>query len=114
WMPGYYRVFAEVTGDTFWNEVITDTYALIAINQNATTGFLSNETDQYGNVPNGQAVVNYNGARIPWRIAADYLWFGTPEAKAYLDKLLAWGETQDATNLLDGFNVDGQMIGTWN
>jgi endo-1,4-beta-D-glucanase Y len=107
WMPGYYRVFQELTGDAFWGTAADDSYELFFANRHATTGFNSNEVDQYGNIANGQNFVNYNGCRTPWRIVSDYLWFGTARAKDMTDKLTDWADSVGIQSVVDGYNVDG-------
>jgi hypothetical protein len=57
--------------------------------------------------------VDYNGARIPWRLAADYIWFGTPEAKDLLDRLTGWADAQGISSVVDGYLVDGTPTGSW-
>lgn len=115
-MPGYYRTFYELTGDTFWLEVITDTYELLLTNRNAVTGFNSNEVDQYGQVPPArpdQNKVDYNGCRNPWRYVLDYLYFGEDSAKNLTDKLTSWANTEGIETVVDGYIPDGTPTGTW-
>lgn len=113
WMPGYYRVFNEFTGDGFWIKAASDAYALLLANRNATTGFVGNEVDQNGAIANGQNQVDYNGCRIPWRIATDFVWYGTADAQTFDDTLTDWAATHGINNLVDGYLVDGTPQGTW-
>jgi endo-1,4-beta-D-glucanase Y len=86
--PGYYRVFATVdtANATFWTKLAADSYTLLTQFQAANQamgglmsewGFVDGRTDgsQYG----------YNACRTPWRIAADYFWYCTPEARTFLE-----------------------------
>jgi len=112
-MPGYYRVFGEMTGDPFWDEVISDTYELLFLNRDPGTGFNSNEIDHQGNVPASkpeQNKVDYNGCRTPWRLVKDYLWFGKDSAKMMTDKLTDWAYSEGITTLVDGYKPDGTPL----
>jgi endo-1,4-beta-D-glucanase Y len=115
WMPGYYRVFRELTGDGFWDQAVADTYALIFANRHPATGLMSNEADQHGNVVRNYPVVDYNGARTPWRIATDYIWHGAPEAKDVTDKMTNWAASRGVGSLVDGLMMDGRPASghTW-
>ena len=44
----------------------------------------TNGTQWYG------AGYGYDACRSPWRIAVDYMWFCTPEAKTFLGKISAY------------------------
>jgi hypothetical protein len=46
---------------------------------------------------------------MPWRIAMDWCWNGEPRAKAYLDKIGAFFNSQlPVTNFGDGYSLTGQ------
>jgi MYXO-CTERM domain-containing protein len=111
WMPGYYRVFQEYAGDGFWTKAASDAYALLLASRNATTGFVGNSVDANG--ANLENQVDYNGCRIPWRVATDYVWYGTAEAKNFDDKLTDWASSRGIQNLVDGYLVDGTAQGQW-
>jgi endoglucanase len=106
-MPGFYRVFQELTGDPFWGKTADDAIALLLINRNPHTGLSSNEVDQYGVAPPHQALVNYNGCRTPWRTVLDYLWYGNAGAKDVADRMTDWATSLGIANLVDGYDTDG-------
>jgi len=110
WMPGYYRLFAQLTGDGFWDQAVRDTYALVYANRNGDTGLMSNETDQDGSVVGGYAVVDYNGCRTPWRFVTDYLWWGAAEAKEETDRITEWAARRGISGIPDGFYMDGRNM----
>ncbi len=90
--PGYYRVFAKYTNDTSWNKLADDAYGALNSAANGTTGLVpnwSNGSFQPG-CASGDGNYGYDAARTPWRVAVDYVWFGTPAAKTYLSKLVTW------------------------
>ncbi len=88
--PAYYRVFATIdtANGAFWLELATDSYTLLAQYQAAMGGlvpewgFVNGTTDgsSYG----------YNACRTPWRIAVDYFWFCTAEARTFLQGISSY------------------------
>jgi endo-1,4-beta-D-glucanase Y len=106
WTPGYDRVFAGFTRDAFWGKAAGDAEALWIANRDAATGLVANAVNQDGTVA-GQSYVDYNGCRVPWRAALDYLWFGTPAAKTVTDKISDWADAMGPSQLFDGYNTDG-------
>lgn len=99
--PAAYRIFATVDSLHSWDKVITSSYEVLG---KCTTGKLDKKT---GVLPpnwctlqksNQQVVASqkpqpvgteygYNAFRVPWRIALDYQWYKSPQAKAYLSRL---------------------------
>lgn len=125
--PAYYRAFAkQVAADAeFWNKAADDTYELLAKASDATTGLVRN----WGSANGGQATDECNttykragsygsdAARTPWRIATDYLWFGTAKAKSWNDKVTTWVKSQGVKNIIQWYNLDGtpdMQSSTWN
>lgn len=124
--PAYYRAFGVFTNDTtFWNSVASKAYAVINNNltqNNAAGGLVSdwcdasgNYSSQAGGYANQGKFYTYDAARTPWRIAIDYLWYGTAEAKTYSKKSsdfvrLTLGGT---SNIKDGYQQNGTLSGQW-
>jgi endoglucanase len=124
--PAYYRTFGNFTNDaTFWNSVATKSYVVLNSNltkNNAVGGLVSDwcaSTGDYSNDANGYVnqgkAYTYDAARTPWRIAIDYLWYGTAEAKIYSKKSSDFVRVNLAgsTNIKDGYNQDGSLKGQW-
>jgi len=88
--PGYWRVWATYTGDASWNQLVTDAYAMLAKWQALTISNYTNLVPDWGKSdgtnPNGGGYY-YDACRTPWRVATDYVWFGTPEAKTFLTNI---------------------------
>ncbi|HLK38147.1 MAG TPA: glycosyl hydrolase family 8 [Polyangiaceae bacterium] len=112
WMPAYYRVFAAVTGDTFWSKAADDVVTLYGLAADPTTGIIVNEVDQMGAPVSGQTY-DYNSCRIPWRAALDYLWFGTPAVQSAMTKLSTWANSIGITHVVDGYKADGTATGSY-
>jgi endoglucanase len=106
WMPAYYRVFATLTGDSFWSQTADDVVTLYGLAADPTTGIIVNEVDQDGVAVSGQTY-DYNSCRIPWRATLDYLWYGTPAVQTAMTKLTTWANSVGIQDIVDGYNANG-------
>ncbi len=89
--PGYYKVFATVSGDTSWNTMATDGYSLLSTLQGKMNGLVPNWTDQSGTIPSGaDGEYGPDAPRTPWRVATDYVWNGEAKAVTFLDKVATY------------------------
>jgi endo-1,4-beta-D-glucanase Y len=115
--PAYYRVFARLDAShaTAWTELTEGTYAILSRAQNPTSGLVPDWTDENG-APGGSSNgcplssnYAYDAARVPWRVATDYLWWGAPEAKTFLDRMTDWlsGPGGGIRSLGDGYDLSG-------
>jgi hypothetical protein len=89
-----YRAFATATGTAAWTTLADNSYTLLnAALQGRSNGLVAAWCT--GGSCNGPAsnggtddmIYQYDSHRIPWRIGTDYCWYGTANAKTYLDKL---------------------------
>jgi len=115
--PAYYREFGKhVTEDQeFWNQAADNSYDLLAVASNESTGLVRN----WGSADGGEATADcrnaYNransygddAARTPWRIATDWQWNATADAKAWNDKVTTWVKSVGITNIVQWYNLDG-------
>jgi len=56
---------------------------------------------------------NFNACRVPWRVAADYLLSGDPQAAAFLAKLNPWIKSTtkgNPDNISAGYNLSGEDL----
>jgi len=113
--PGYYRAFAKKKPDqaAFWNKLASDSYVQLARTANASTGLVPNWSSTSGGAgcggkPDGDRY-GYDAARTPWRVATDYVWHGTPEAKTWLNKISTWvdGPAGGITAIGDMYQLNG-------
>nr|WP_199001599.1 glycosyl hydrolase family 8 [Flavobacterium sp. ASV13] len=124
--PAYYRAFGAFTNDAaFWNQVAAKAYAVINNNltqNNAVGGLVSDwceasgaYSSQAGGYNNAGKSYSYDAARTPWRIAVDYLWFGTADAKTYAKKSSDFVRVNlgGSSNIKDGYNQNGTLTGQW-
>jgi endo-1,4-beta-D-glucanase Y len=88
--PGYYRVFAlvDTANAAFWTKLAADSYTLLAQYQ-ATMGGLVPEWGFVNGTTDGSPY-GYNACRTPWRVAVDFLWFCTPEARTFLQGISSY------------------------
>ena len=124
--PAYYRAFGVFTNDVvFWNQVASKAYTVINNNltqNNAVGGLVSDWCEASGaysaeanRYANAGKTYTYDAARTPWRIAVDYLWYGSPDAKTYSKKSSDFVRVNlgGSANIKDGYNQNGTVIGQW-
>lgn len=110
--PSYYRVFAQVTGNQGWHDVVTTSYD--ALNNslkpeygNVENGLVPAWSSSEGELPRDPKHYQYDSCRTPFRIGLDYCHFGEPRAKEYLDKISGFFSGVGAANLVDGYELNG-------
>jgi endo-1,4-beta-D-glucanase Y len=117
--PAYFRLFAEVSADTFWNTMAEDAYTILENGANDTTGLVpdwqSCDGVPGGNPPSGRIdYYRYDACRTPWRIALDYLWNGNVNAQNWCIKITNFANAIGAASIVDGYNLDGAPRGQFN
>lgn len=96
--PAYYKVFKDYdTGYAqFWENAINKAYQIIEVAGGTSglvpdwctaTGQVSGAATQYED--QGKNFI-FDAIRTPFRAGIDYLWHGTPAAKAYNEKITTW------------------------
>jgi endoglucanase len=98
--PAYYRIFDQVDAKHNWTKLIDSSYkALQACTENdlgAERGVLPPEwcdlkkddgTFVQSNIDSTVNEYGYNSFRVPWRVALDYKWYDSQQAKEYLSTL---------------------------
>jgi endo-1,4-beta-D-glucanase Y len=112
--PGFFRLFAQVTGNEVWNTLADDTYILLNASANETTGLVPDWQTASGSPgPSGRVGhYGYDACRVPWRITLDYLWNGNTEAAQWSSKIGTWAAGIGPSNIVDGYELDGTPIGT--
>lgn len=114
--PAYYKVFAQATGNTGWNTVADNCYALINKNLaqgygNATNGLVSAWCDSAGvsqnSVNSNYTDYQYDACRTPFRIGLDYLFNGDARALTYCSKTSSFFTSVGAVSIQDGYALNG-------
>jgi len=116
--PAYYRAFALHVPEqaAFWNQFALDTYVVLNQATNAVTGLVPDWTNWSGDdgctSAQREGGYGYDAARTPWRIALDHVWWGTPDAAAWLTTVTNWVAGNGIANVVDGYEVLGTPTGT--
>lgn len=120
--PAWYRIYADFTGNKDWLKVADKCYEILDQIEkfNNGTGLVpdwckADGTEQRLAVWNGTSKYeySYDAARMPWRIALDYSWYGTEKAKIYCDKVAAFFKNIGPENIVDGYSLTGQKLGQY-
>lgn len=117
--PSYYRVFAKVSGNSKWMDVVKTTYDTLAstlntANGNSTNGLVPAWATSDG-VPNNNVWMDhsaptnyqYDSCRTPFRIGLDYCFNAEPLAQAYVQKTSQFFAGIGAKNISDGYSLNG-------
>jgi len=117
--PSYYRVFAKVSGNSKWNDVLQTSYdtlakALNSTNKNMENGLVPAWCTSDG-APNANVFMDgmapthyqYDSCRTPFRIGLDYCQNGEPRAQSYVAKTSQFFAGIGAKQIVDGYNLDG-------
>ncbi len=117
--PAYYREFAahDSGNSSFWNAAADDAYTLLAAASDSSTGLVRNwgsadggdATPDCHNAYTQAASYGDDAARTPWRIATDYLWNGTSEAKAWNDRVTEWVNEIGVENTAQWYQLSGEV-----
>lgn len=123
--PYAWRIFAVVDDSHDWKSLIDPSYDLLArasfdpIDKQKAVGIppdwvvLDRQTGQLKPYPSENLSTNYSfdAARIPWRIAVDYLWNGDSRAYEYLQLLGFFNQKYNQDRkLVSGYSHDGQPL----
>jgi endo-1,4-beta-D-glucanase Y len=119
--PAYFRVFAEETGDAFWDTVADDAYNILYNGTNETTGLVP-DWQSWDGVPGGTSssdwewldYYRYDACRTPWRMSLDYLWNGNKKAQNWCVKITGFADSIGVDSIVDGYDLDGTPRGQYN
>jgi uncharacterized repeat protein (TIGR02543 family) len=125
WILDHIHAFAsaDAANKSTYDAVVTEVFNCISSVANSVTGLVpdfvtGNPAVPDANAggteePNGQ-YFSYNGCRVPWRIAMDYMHFGTAAAKTEASKLANWAyntaTSHNLVNLNSGYQLNGDPI----
>ncbi len=116
--PAYYKAFGRVTGQTAnWNNVAKTSYDVIEKTLNAQNGNASNGLVPAWSTPAGMPMAppgtsmpthhQLDSCRTPFRLAVDYCWNAEPRALTYLQKISGFYAGVGASNIVDGYDLNG-------
>jgi endo-1,4-beta-D-glucanase Y len=112
--PAYFRIFAQETGEAFWDTVADDAYTILYNGADDNTGLVP-DWQSYDGVPGGTSdsdwkwrdYYRYDACRVPWRIALDYLWSGDKDARNFCIKVSNFADSIGPADIVDGYLLDG-------
>src|SRR5664279_239740 len=113
--PAYYRIFAKVTGNTKWNEVVEKTYRMFdsISKHNDGTGLAPDWMSAGAGPAKGQSYdYKYDATRVPLRLARDAAWFCEPRAQRILAQINGYFAQQGPLSIGDGYTVRGKKFST--
>ncbi|MFI5952267.1 glycosyl hydrolase family 8 [Cryptosporangium sp. NPDC051539] len=124
WMPYYFRVFEDVTGDPAWSGIReAHERAIAGLQGDDDTGLLPDfaRTSGSGLRPVAGKVLetkndgdySFNACRTPWRIGTDALISGDAESTAAARKVDAWFRSSTGGNpdrVGSGYRLDGTRL----
>ena len=124
--PGYFRLFADLTGEARWDEIADIAMAQLRANQadvrakNGGAGIGGDGLVTFRMLADGRVdpegdgnIYHADAARTPWRGATDYAWYGTPEARAYLEQHNDFVRREGIDDFVETYDHLGTHIGEW-
>lgn len=115
--PAFYRVFDEFESQNHnWGPLIDKCYEIIQNSPGYSNGLVpdwmkpdgkfAGASLGYNSYANGEFLYK-DAIRVYWRLATDYLWYGEPRAKTFLDKALKFIKSPKNANF---FQMDGSAV----
>ncbi len=123
--PAAYRIFASVDTSHPWRALAADSYTLLAktmtdpLDTSKSAGLppdwveVNRKTGRLRKVDNASLTTNFgfDALRLPWRLALDYQWFASPDAKNALEKMTFLKKEWQAQNsLATTYAHDGSIV----
>jgi len=118
--PAFYRVFAEFDSEnrSAWNSLIDNCYAMIKKSPGYASGLVPDWFDFDGGTTGGAGYNAYfdgdalyrDAIRVFWRLGIDYLWYGEPRAKTFLDSAFAFITKKGGAQAANFFDMKGDLL----
>jgi endoglucanase len=117
--PAWYRVFAAATNDRRWTALADASYDLLDAVCQPARGHVAipdwvrwHAASRWAAAPRGDVVSGWDAVRVPWRVASDARWFGSPRARRLLrDCLTPFVRARAAEGLAVEHHQDGRVAG---
>jgi endo-1,4-beta-D-glucanase Y len=116
--PAWFEVFRTYTGDARWGAVTDKAYELLTAVGTRTgsgrTGLVPDWMTASGERVAGYGYDHgYDATRTSWRVATHAAWTCDARATAHTAKVNAFFAGVGATNIRDGYTLDGRVTGQW-
>jgi hypothetical protein len=118
--PSYFRVFATVTENSGWLDVVTTSYDILEKSLNDSNGNTSNglvpawcnsegqpNAGVWGPDQSAPTHYQYDSCRTPFRIALDYCWTGEARSLSYVQKTTSFFSGIGVASIVDGYDLNG-------
>ncbi|NND43717.1 MAG: PKD domain-containing protein, partial [Xanthomonadales bacterium] len=128
-MPGHFRAYGRATGDTSWDQVVTNVQAVIdsiQANHSPVTGLLPDFIVDADTTPQpappgflegaNDGHYNYNAGRDPWRLGADALLNNDATSMAQARKIANWINSStggNPANIQAGYQLNGTPLDSY-
>jgi endo-1,4-beta-D-glucanase Y len=110
--PAYFRVFQALSGDRAWEAVAEKCYDILKKSANSETGLVPDWcTPEGAPVPDRSYGYGWDACRTPWRIALDYLWFGSKAAADFCTPITRFAERIGSKNIATNYYLNGRPTG---
>ncbi len=112
--PGFFRHFAQISGDDAWTKLADDTHVVRDAAANPSTGLVPDWQSVSGTAGSGsrKGYFSFDAIRAPFKSGLDYLWTGNEAAGAWCERLSSWAYDQGVGSIVDGYNLDGSRAGS--
>jgi endo-1,4-beta-D-glucanase Y len=110
--PAYYRVFAQVSGNSRWMQVLDTSYTVLEACANDQTGLVPDWCSASGQ-PLRTGTYGYDATRTPFRIAQDACWNNEARAIAYVNRVATFFDGLGPSNIDDGYQLNGTPSSTF-
>ena len=121
--PGYFRVFAEFTGNQGWLDVINRGYQIAALAQSKPGNcarLISNWNTYNGDVQtvpwhgSTSAYWGWDGARFAWRIAVDRYWHDSAASRSVSNQIGGFFGSIGINNVRAEYRLNGTPVQSYN
>ena len=111
--PGYFKAFADYTGDSRWLKVRDKSYEILEKGFDKGYKVIPHDIQVSGTLASSHPNHDSDAGRGAWRLAVDYLWYGDSRAENLLKKYNSFYESKGLSNLCDVYDVYGNAKGGW-
>jgi endo-1,4-beta-D-glucanase Y len=112
--PAYFRVFQTVVPEAEWGRIGARSYEILKKSRHPETGLVPDWCTPDGRPAPGRSYAySWDATRVPWRVALDHLWFGSPEASEVCAPLTRFAEKIGTKKIVSGYYLNGKPGDRW-
>jgi endo-1,4-beta-D-glucanase Y len=112
--PGFFRYFAQISGNSAWDQLADDTHVIRDAAAHPSTGLVPDWQSVSGTPGAGsrKGYFSFDAIRAPFKSGLDYIWHGNAAAGAWCERLSTWAHGQGVGSIVDEYNLDGSRVGS--